>query len=119
MEFRQLGGSGFKVPVLSLGTGTSILRVGVDGGVTRVGGTGLGGGTLRGFGELLLAESDHATLATLAHGGRTIATYDIVISDSAGRRVCTSRLTCLIRDRVPAGAANGTGLEGEQGVNAD
>jgi hypothetical protein len=42
-----------------------------------------------------------------------------VISDSAGRRVCTSRLTCLIRDRVPADEANGTGLLGEQGVTAD
>jgi 1,4-dihydroxy-2-naphthoyl-CoA hydrolase len=40
-------------------------------------------------------------VATLAHGGRTLATYDIVISDAAGRRVCTSRLTCLIRDTVP------------------
>jgi 1,4-dihydroxy-2-naphthoyl-CoA hydrolase len=40
-------------------------------------------------------------VATLAHGGRTVATFDIVISDEAGRRVCTSRLTCLIRDQVP------------------
>src|ERR1700755_169436 len=58
-------------------------------------------------------------VATLAHAGRTVATYDIVISDSAGRRVCTSRLTCLIRDRVPADETNGTGLEGEQEVPAD
>ena len=61
-------------------------------------------------------DGDVTAVATLAHGGRTIATYDIVISDSAGRRVCTSRLTCLIRDRVPASEANGTGLEREQGV---
>jgi 1,4-dihydroxy-2-naphthoyl-CoA hydrolase len=40
-------------------------------------------------------------IATLAHGGRTVATFDIVITDDAGRRVCTSRLTCLIRDQVP------------------
>ena len=64
-------------------------------------------------------DGDVTAVATLAHGGRTIATYDIVISDSAGRRVCTSRLTCLIRDRVPAGEANGTGLLGEQEVTAD
>ena len=62
---------------------------------------------------------DVTAVATLAHGGRTIATYDIVISDSAGRRVCTSRLTCLIRDRVPDGGANSTGLEREQEVTAD
>jgi uncharacterized protein (TIGR00369 family) len=64
-------------------------------------------------------DGDVTAVATLAHGGRTIATYDIVISDSAGRRVCTSRLTCLIRDRVPVGEANGTGLLGEQGVTTD
>jgi len=64
-------------------------------------------------------DGDVTAVATLAHGGRTIATYDIVISDSAGRRVCTSRLTCLIRDRVPAGEANGTGLLREQGVTGD
>ena len=40
-------------------------------------------------------------VATLAHGGRTVATFDIVITDEAGRRVCTSRLTCLIREQVP------------------
>jgi uncharacterized protein (TIGR00369 family) len=40
-------------------------------------------------------------VATLAHGGRTLATFDIVITDEAGRRVCTSRLTCLIRGQVP------------------
>jgi uncharacterized protein (TIGR00369 family) len=40
-------------------------------------------------------------VATLAHGGRTLATFDIVITDEADRRVCTSRLTCLIRDQVP------------------
>jgi 1,4-dihydroxy-2-naphthoyl-CoA hydrolase len=44
-------------------------------------------------------------VATLAHGGRTVATFDIVITDDAGRRVCTSRLTCLIRDQVPGSAA--------------
>jgi len=61
-------------------------------------------------------DGDVTAVATLAHGGRTIATYDIVISDSAGRRVCTSRLTCLIRDRMPADEANGTDLLREQGV---
>ena len=40
-------------------------------------------------------------VATLLHGGRTIATYEIVISSEAGRRVCTSRLTCLLSARVP------------------
>lgn len=37
-------------------------------------------------------------VATPVHRGRTAATYEIVISDDAGRRVCTARLTCLLRD---------------------
>ncbi|HKA98137.1 MAG TPA: hotdog fold thioesterase [Streptosporangiaceae bacterium] len=40
-------------------------------------------------------------IASLLHGGRTTTTYEVVISDEAGRRVCTSRLTCLLMDRVP------------------
>ncbi|MCG5212490.1 hotdog fold thioesterase [Streptosporangium sp. KLBMP 9127] len=37
-------------------------------------------------------------VATRVHGGRTLATYDIVITDDQGRRVCTARLTCMLRD---------------------
>ncbi|MFB9889792.1 PaaI family thioesterase [Planobispora takensis] len=37
-------------------------------------------------------------VATRLHGGRTVATYDIEITDEQGRRVCTSRLTCMLRD---------------------
>jgi 1,4-dihydroxy-2-naphthoyl-CoA hydrolase len=46
-------------------------------------------------------------VATLLHGGRTITTYEIVISDEAGRRVCTSRLTCLLTDQVPGQGGGG------------
>jgi uncharacterized protein (TIGR00369 family) len=46
-------------------------------------------------------------VATLLHGGRTLATYEVVITDSNGRRVCTSRLTCLFRDGVPGGPGAG------------
>ncbi|WP_407941345.1 PaaI family thioesterase [Nonomuraea cypriaca] len=46
------------------------------------------------------ATSGHVTgVATKLHGGRTLATYDIEITDEQGRRVCTSRLTCMLRDR--------------------
>ncbi|WP_240197098.1 PaaI family thioesterase [Nonomuraea lactucae] len=46
------------------------------------------------------ATSGHVTgVATRLHGGRSLATYDIVITDEQGRRVCTSRLTCMLRDR--------------------
>jgi 1,4-dihydroxy-2-naphthoyl-CoA hydrolase len=40
-------------------------------------------------------------VATRLYGGRTVTTFEIVISDGAGRRVCTSRLTCLLSDRGP------------------
>jgi uncharacterized protein (TIGR00369 family) len=61
-------------------------------------------------------DGEVTAVATLAHGGRTLATYDIVITDSAGRRVCTSRLTCLIRARVPGEDGPGTGPGGEPGA---
>ncbi|MEV4747232.1 hotdog fold thioesterase [Streptosporangium sp. NPDC049248] len=37
-------------------------------------------------------------VATRLHGGRTLATYDIEIVDDRGRKVCTARLTCMLRD---------------------
>jgi 1,4-dihydroxy-2-naphthoyl-CoA hydrolase len=39
-------------------------------------------------------------VATPVHLGRTTATYEIVISDEAQQRVCTARLTCLLRSRA-------------------
>jgi uncharacterized protein (TIGR00369 family) len=41
-------------------------------------------------------------VATPLHRGRSTATYEIVISDEAGRRVCSARLTCLLRDVNPS-----------------
>lgn len=37
-------------------------------------------------------------VATPVHRGRSTATYEIVVSDEQDRRVCTARLTCLLRD---------------------
>lgn len=36
-------------------------------------------------------------VATALSEGRTVASYDIRITDAEGRPVCTARLTCLIR----------------------
>jgi uncharacterized protein (TIGR00369 family) len=36
-------------------------------------------------------------VATAIHRGGTVATYEIVITDEADRRVCTARLTCILR----------------------
>jgi uncharacterized protein (TIGR00369 family) len=37
-------------------------------------------------------------VATAITRGGTLASYEILISDDEGRRVCTARLTCVIRD---------------------
>lgn len=34
--------------------------------------------------------------ATAVHLGRTVASYEIVIADDAGKRVCTARVTCQL-----------------------
>lgn len=36
-------------------------------------------------------------VATPLHLGRTLATYEIVLTDENDKRVCTARLSCLIR----------------------
>ena len=39
--------------------------------------------------------------ATALSLGKTLATYDVLITDDDGNRVCTSRITCLIRPTPP------------------
>ncbi len=51
-------------------------------------------------------------VATRLHGGRTLTSYEIVISDEQGRRVCTARLTCLLSDRVPGHEGRPGGVAG-------
>lgn len=38
-------------------------------------------------------------VARAVHLGRTVATYEAVLTDDAGKRTCTARVTCV---RVPA-----------------
>ena len=40
-------------------------------------------------------------VATPTHLGGTLAGYEIVVSDDQGRRVCTARLTCMLREAPP------------------
>ena len=40
------------------------------------------------------------TATALSLGG-TLASYEVVITDEQDRRVCTCRITCLIRDAAP------------------
>jgi uncharacterized protein (TIGR00369 family) len=46
--------------------------------------------------------------ATPLHLGRTLATYEVVITDDAGERVCTARITCALR-REASDAIEATG----------
>jgi len=69
--------------LVSLGTGTSILAVDAAGRVARVGGTALGGGTLRGLGRLLLGEDGHEKLIALARGGDR-RKVDLLVGDVYG-----------------------------------
>ncbi|PRY61522.1 uncharacterized protein (TIGR00369 family) [Knoellia remsis] len=40
-------------------------------------------------------------VATPVSLGRTLCSWEIVVTDEDGKRVCTSRITCLIRDAAP------------------
>jgi 1,4-dihydroxy-2-naphthoyl-CoA hydrolase len=42
-------------------------------------------------------------VATPVQLGRTLCTWEVTVSDDQGRRVCTARVTCLLRDTVPGG----------------
>ncbi|HEY2763296.1 MAG TPA: hotdog fold thioesterase [Pseudonocardiaceae bacterium] len=44
-------------------------------------------------------EGEVTGVCTPLHRGRTVATYEIAVSDERDRRICTARLTCLLRDR--------------------
>jgi uncharacterized protein (TIGR00369 family) len=43
-------------------------------------------------------------VATPVHRGRSTATYEIVITDDTDKRICTARLTCMLRDTDPGTA---------------
>ncbi|HEX8079773.1 MAG TPA: hotdog fold thioesterase [Jatrophihabitans sp.] len=45
-------------------------------------------------------------VCTPIHVGRTLSSFEIVITDDQGRRTCTARLTCAIRPAHHAGLAS-------------
>jgi 1,4-dihydroxy-2-naphthoyl-CoA hydrolase len=45
-------------------------------------------------------------VCTPLHVGRTMSSFEIVISDENGRRTCTARLTCAVRPAHQAGLAS-------------
>lgn len=46
------------------------------------------------------------------HLGRTTATLEIVVTDEQGRRTCTARLTCILRDKPSAATPGSDVLSG-------
>ena len=40
-------------------------------------------------------------VATPVQLGSTLACYDVVVTDEDDRRICTARITCLLRDAAP------------------
>lgn len=46
-------------------------------------------------------------VATPVHVGRSTVTAEIVLTDDAGRRTCTARLTCIVRDTAPGAPKQG------------
>jgi uncharacterized protein (TIGR00369 family) len=45
-------------------------------------------------------------VCTPLHVGRTMSSFEIVISDENGRRTCTARLTCAVRPAHQAGLSS-------------
>ena len=44
-------------------------------------------------------------VATAMHVGRSTSTFEVVITDQRGRRICTGKLTCMHLDPKPASTA--------------
>jgi type II pantothenate kinase len=84
-EFRAIGRGGLLLSgltaaiVASCGTGTAFVRA-VGETVTRIGGSGVGGGTLMGLSHLLLREDDILRVSTLAERGNG-GNVDLLISE--------------------------------------
>ncbi len=57
-----------------------------------------------------VADGHVVGVATALHLGRSVACYEIVISDEQGRRVCTARITCNL---VPRRTADVSGRDGK------
>ena len=43
-------------------------------------------------------------IATPIHLGRSMAAFEVVITNEEGKRVCTSRITCALLDRALTGS---------------
>ena len=39
-------------------------------------------------------------VCTAVHAGNNVATYEVLVTDSRSRRICTARFTCVLRERT-------------------
>lgn len=72
--------------VASLGTGTALVVANSDGRIQHIGGTGVGGGTIRGLAQLILRRQNFEVLEELASKG-DLRKVDLTVGDLAGRSV--------------------------------
>jgi len=75
-----------KALVVSMGTGTALVVAYRHGKIEHIGGTGVGGGTIRGLGKLLLGRSDFQVLEDMASRGN-LHKVDLTVGDIAGGAV--------------------------------
>ena len=71
--------------VVSLGTGTAFVRAGKDG-MTHIGGTGVGGGTIIGLASQMLGKSDIDAALALASDGE-LTNVDLSVRDIVGHEI--------------------------------
>jgi len=71
--------------VLSLGTGTALVRAGPDG-VAHIGGSGVGGGTIVGLASQMLNKSDIDAVIEMAENG-DLANVDLSVKDIIGSEI--------------------------------
>ncbi|GHU75293.1 type II pantothenate kinase [Clostridia bacterium] len=85
--------------VMSIGTGTSIIKADGDD-IAHMGGTGVGGGTITGLGKRMLGISDFSALSKLSAAGN-LRHIDLTIGD-----VTTDIITTLQPDLTASNFAN-------------
>ena len=71
--------------VVSMGTGTAFVRAGADG-ITHIGGSGVGGGTIIGLASKMLGKTDIDAILALAENGK-LENVDLSVRDIIGREI--------------------------------
>jgi hypothetical protein len=49
----------------------------------------------------VLEASPERLMGTMPVAGNTLACYEVVITDDHDKRICTCRITCLLREAAP------------------